>query len=405
MNVLFLSPGYPPEMNLFTRGLADVGAHVIGFGDQPEGGLDPDLKRHLTAYVQVGSFTDEESVISEARKWNDRVGIDLVESLWEPQMILAARIRQSLGIPGMSVEETIPFRDKEAMKQLLDSAGIRTPHHYRCTTADECREAAEKIGYPLIVKPIAGAGSADAHRVDDRKMLEAVLPIVKHVEQVSVEEFIEAEEHTFDTVCADGEILFSNMCWYRPRPLESRKHEWISQQTIALRDIDAPELAPGKEMGVKVLKAMNFRSGFTHMEWYRKADGEAVFGEIAARSPGGRTVDLMNWANDIDVFTGWAEAVCFGKISQTIERKYNAASIFKRAQGEGRVTRIEGLGRLMAEFGEHIACVDLLPVGAPRRNWHQTLISDGMIVVRHPDLATTVDMANRIGTDLQIYAG
>ena len=34
MDVLFLAPGYPGEMPLFTRALAEVGARVIGVGDQ-----------------------------------------------------------------------------------------------------------------------------------------------------------------------------------------------------------------------------------------------------------------------------------------------------------------------------------------------------------------------------------
>ena len=62
--------------------------------------------------------------------------VDRVESLWEPLMILAAQVRESLGLPGMTQLETIPFRDKEAMKQVLDNAGIRTPHHYSSKTAD-----------------------------------------------------------------------------------------------------------------------------------------------------------------------------------------------------------------------------------------------------------------------------
>ena len=33
MNVIFISPGYPPEMPWFVRGLARVGAGVIGIGD------------------------------------------------------------------------------------------------------------------------------------------------------------------------------------------------------------------------------------------------------------------------------------------------------------------------------------------------------------------------------------
>ncbi len=404
MNVLMISPGYPPEMEYFTRGLAEVGAKVIGLGDQGEEALSDDLRRYLSAYVRVPSFGDDGAVLEKVRAIHGRMRIDLVETLWEPQMILAAKIRERLSLTGMTVAETLPFRDKEVMKATLDAAGIRTPGHYRCRTAGECREAAERIGFPVIVKPIAGAGSADTYRVDGAGELEKVIGRVRHVPEVSVEEFVEAEEHTFDTVCADGEILFYNMCWYRPRPLDSRKHEWISQQTIALRDVEADELAGGKKMGVDVLKALGFRTGFTHMEWYRKEDGEVVFGEIAARSPGGRTVDLMNWANDIDIFTGWAEAVCHGRISQKIERKYNAASIFKRAVGEGRISRIDGLGRLLAEYGEEIVCVDLLPLGAPRRDWHKTLISDGMIIARHPDLARTLEIVDRIGTDLQLYA-
>ncbi|HXO85909.1 MAG TPA: hypothetical protein VN803_10355, partial [Gemmatimonadales bacterium] len=88
-----------------------------------------------------------------------------------------------------------------------------------------------------------------------------------------------------------------------------------------------------------------------------------------------------------------------------LERKYNAAIVFKRAQGTGNIRRIEGLERLKARFGPHIAAVELLPIGAPRRNWILTLVSDGFLVVRHPDLQATLDMADAVGTDLQLYAG
>ena len=222
--------------------------------------------------------------------------------------------------------------------------------------------------------------------------------------EVSVEEFIDGEEFTFDTVCGAGQVLHYNICAYRPRPLISRTLLWVSPQTVALRDPDVPYLEGGRRMGFDVLQAMNFHAGFTHMEWYRKPDGEVVFGEIACRPPGARTVDIMNYANDIDLFVGWAEAVCHGQLSQPIERRYNAASIFKRAQGHGRIRHIDGLSRLMAEYGEYIVCVDLLPLGAPRRDWLQTLISDGMVIARHPDLGALLEITSHICTDLQLYA-
>ena len=404
MNVLMISPGFPAEMPFFTRGLAQVGARVIGLGDQPEGSLSEMTRKALSGYVQIRSYGDEQAAVEAVRRALSGARIDRVESLWEPVMILAARLREAFGVPGMTVEQTLPFRDKEIMKQVLDAAGIRTPHHARCSTAEECREAAERIGFPLIVKPIAGAGSADTWRASDARELDRVLGFVRHVPQVSVEEFIEADEFTFDTVCAGGEVLFHNICSYDPRPLVARQHEWISPQTIALREPNAAGLEAGNLMGRAVLRAMGFVSGFTHMEWYRKADGGAVFGEIGARPPGARTVDLMNYANDMDLFVGWAEAVCHGRLSQPIHRRYNAASIFKRAIGQGRISRIEGLGPLLAEFGDSIMSVDLLPVGAPRRDWKAVLISDGMVIVRHPDLQVTREIAGRVCTDLQLHA-
>ena len=38
-------------------------------------------------------------------------------------------------------------------------------------------------------------------------------------------------------------------------------------------------------------------------------------------------------------------------------------------------------------------------------NWIQTLISDGYVCVRHPDLQAAMDIADAVGTDLTMYAG
>jgi formate-dependent phosphoribosylglycinamide formyltransferase (GAR transformylase) len=405
MNVLMISPGFPAEMAFFTRGLAAVGAHVVGVGDQPAHALPEGARHALAHYLHVDSLADEAHVLTVVLEAARGVQIERVECLWEPYMILAARLREALGLAGLTVEQTIPFRDKERMKQTLDAAGIRTPRHESTTTVGGAWEAAERIGFPIIVKPIAGAGSADTFRVDSPAELDEVLMRVRHVPEVSVEEFVEAEEFTYDTICAGGQVLFENICWYRPRPLVIMSHEWISPVTVSLRDREVPELQGGRRLGADVLAALGFRDGFTHMEWYRKADGEVVFGEIGARPPGGRTVDVMNYATDADLFLGWAEAVVHGRLSAPIEHRYNAASIFKRARGVGRIVAVEGLERLLAEYGDAVAAIDLLPVGAERRDWRRTLISDGMIIVRHHELATTLQIADRFATDLHLHAG
>jgi biotin carboxylase len=405
VDVLMISPGYPAEMPLFTRGLAEQGAHVIGVGDQPVDAL-PETARHaLSRYVQISSFADEEAAVGETLAALRGSNVDRVESIWEATMYLAARLRERIGTPGLDVAHTVPFRDKQVMKEVLAAAGIRVPRSVRAATVAAVRAGAEEVGYPLIVKPIAGAGSMDTYRIDEPGQLDAVLPALRAVPEVSVEEFVDGEEYTFDTISVGGRIAYYNACWYRPRPLAMKQLEWVSPEVIALRSPSAGPLAGGVDMGHAVHEALGLENGFGHMEWYLTTSGEVVFGEIGARVGGARLADAMNWACDIDVYRGWAEAVVHDRFSQEVERKYNVALIFKRAQGQGRIQHIEGLSHLMAEIGDHVVHLDLLPLGAARRDWTTTTISDGYVALRHPDLDTTIEMADRVATELQLYAG
>ena len=404
MNVLMIAPGYPDEMPLFCRGLATWGANVFGISDVPVGNLPDMTRRHLSGYLQTSMLNQEDAVIRDVTSHWGGMTFDRVICLWEPGVVLAARLRVALGVAGLTVDDAIAFRNKDIMKARVAAAGIRTPKHRGATTAAEVRKAAEEIGYPLIIKPIDGAGSMDTFRVDDATELEGAIKRMPHIDHVNIEEFIEAEEFTFDTVCVDGKMQFFNVGYYRPRPLAARSNEWISPQTLCLRDVNSDWVAGGVKMGADVLKAMNPGNAFTHMEWYRKSDGEVVFGEIAARPPGARTVDLMNYVSDIDLYMGYAEAELKGTWSIDVKRKYNAINIFKRAQGHGTIRRISGLENLVQRFGEHIVHVDLLPVGAPRRDWILTLISDGYLTIRHPDFEQACMIADAVGTDLQLHA-
>jgi hypothetical protein len=43
-------------------------------------------------------------------------------------------------------------------------------------------------------------------------------------------------------------------------------------------------------------------------------------------------------------------------------------------------------------------------VGAPRKNWRTSVLADGFVMLRHPDLNTTLEMADRVGVEVQLYA-
>src|SRR5437773_11198538 len=118
MNIVMISPGYPAGMAFFARGLAVAGATVIGVGDQPPSSVPHVAREALAHYRQVGSLAAADEVAAAVHELARRVPIDRVECLWEPYMLLAARLRDELGLPGLTVTQTFPFRDKELMKQL-----------------------------------------------------------------------------------------------------------------------------------------------------------------------------------------------------------------------------------------------------------------------------------------------
>lgn len=404
MKILFLSPAYPPEMQQFTRGLAAAGASVIGVGDTPARALPPRLKEALDDYLQVPSSLDEADVTQRLERWLRGRWIDRVETNWEVLTLLAADLRERWNLPGMRRDAVHGFRDKVLMRERVEAAGIRVPRSARVRSMKDAWAAAEKVGFPLIFKPVAGAGSADTWAAHSKEEYESVLERTQHVPEASVEELIEGNEYTYETICANGVPIYEGCTRYYPNVLEARKKEWISSIIMTLRDRKSPEVADAVEMGRKAIAALGMGSGFTHMEWFRNKAGEAVFGEIACRAPGANMVDLMNYAGDVDLFVEWARAVVEGRVNAPPEQKYHAAIVFIRAKGQGRITRYEGLEKFRAKYEDHIARVDLLPIGAPRRDWRATFLSDGNVVVRHPDHDTTLAMAREAADTLRIYA-
>jgi hypothetical protein len=145
-------------------------------------------------------------------------------------------------------------------------------------------------------------------------------------------------------------------------------------------------------------------TGFTHMEWYRKSNGEVVFGEIGCRPGGARLVDQMNFTSDVDLFVEWARAACWGHIDQLPARKYNTAIIFKRAQGQGRIRQVSGLQGYLQRHGDAVVVDALLRPGQPRRDWKQTLVSDGYLIVRHPSWKGAVALADEAARGIALIA-
>ena len=289
-------------------------------------------------------------------------------------MVLAARLREELGLPGLTVAQTVPFRDKERMKQLLDAAGLRTPRHDRRPDRRRaCGPPPSASAIPLIVKPIDGAGSADTYRADSAADLDAILPDAP----------ARAAGQRRGVRRRRGVHLRHHL---RRRPGAVREHLPVPPAPAAdqAARVDQPGHAgparPGRARPAGRPRARRRRAAGARVPRRvhphgvvpqgRRRGGVRRDRRPAAGRAHGRRDELRHRRRPVHRLGRRGHP---GQIPQPVERRYNAASIFKRASGAGRITRYEGLDHLLAEYGEHVAAIDLLPVGAPRRDWRATL--------------------------------
>src|SRR5437868_6804476 len=324
MNVVFVEPFFPPTQRHFVRALANVGATVIGIGERPSDWLDDELRSWMSHYHVVPSVVDV-GVMTDAVRWiQEKVWVDRIETTIEAHTLPTAQVRENCTIPGTSVHTAWLCRDKPSMKDALREAGVPTAASTGASTADEVRDFARAVGYPLILKPRTGAGALDTTRVDSDGELEAALGMFgsQHVESIAVEEFIEGHEGFYDTISVDGHPAIDFVSHYYPNVLEAMRTRWISPQFIATNRVDeVADYQQLRELGDRVNEALGIGTSATHMEWFFGPKG-LKFSEIGCRPPGVGAWDLYSAGNDIDVYREWANAIAHHHIAVRPSRQF-----------------------------------------------------------------------------------
>ncbi|MEO6651481.1 MAG: ATP-grasp domain-containing protein [Ilumatobacteraceae bacterium] len=405
MNVILLEPSFPVNQQEFARALAESGATVIGIGERPEHSLDPQVAGWLTHYEQVDSVVDDDAVERAVRTVQGMVWVDRLEATVEAHVMTAARVREATGIPGTSVRTAHLCRDKPEMKDVLRAAGIACARSTGASSADEVRAFAATVGYPLIVKPPDGAGASGTFRVDDDAELERVIASssLGHGQPVAVEEFVDGHEGFYDTITVDGRVVHDFVSHYYPNVLEAMRNRWISPQFIATNRIDsAPAYAEVREMGRRVIEALDIGTSATHMEWFSGSRG-LQFSEIGCRPPGVRAWDLYGAANDLDVYREWAEAVVRGTQTSESSRRYSAGIVALRPEGDGCITGYSGLDDIQGRFGELIIDVHLPPPGTPTQGIEAGYMANAWVRARHDDFDHLRFVLDEIGRTVTVH--
>jgi hypothetical protein len=404
MHIVFVEPRFPGNQKLFVKALAEIGATVTAIGEGSKASLDDDLKRWLTHYEEVGSVCDEAAVLGALRFIQSQRHVDRFEATIEAHIMPTARVRETAGIPGTSVRTAFLCRDKPAMKEVLREGGVPCAQSAGASTAAEVHAFAERVGFPLILKPRDGAGASGATRVDSSAELDAALATFGGARSIAVEEFIEGHEGFYDTLAIGGTIAHDFITHYYPNVLEAMRTRWISPQFIATNRVEsAPAYEELRRLGAKVVQLLGIETSATHMEWFFGPKG-LKFSEIGCRPPGVRAWDLYNVGNDMDLYREWALAVCAGRTSQTPSRRYAAGIIALRPDRDGRIARYEGLEAMGNAFGGNLIDLHLPPEGTPTQPVAAGYMANAWIRMKHESYDELRRILDIVGQTVKVHA-
>jgi biotin carboxylase len=362
-------------------GLPDVRLGLIS--QDPLERLPAQLQDRLVAHWRVDDTLDAGQIAGAARTLAARHGaIHRLFSAIEQLQVQVAEVREALGIQGMSVDAARNFRDKARMKTILRAAGLPCARHRLVTSDAEALQFAGEVGYPLAVKPPAGAATQATFRVDSLEALPAALAACQagHEQPVLLEEFITGDEASFDTFSVAGRAVWHSITHYFPTPLEALRTPWIQWVVLSPREVDDARYADIRSAATRALDALGMGSGLSHMEWFRRPDGSIAISEVATRPPGAQFTTLMSRACDFDCVGAWARLMVDDAFDPPA-RRYATGAAYLRAQGHGeRIVAIRGYDQVLHELGDLITDVRLPETGrAPTGHYE----GEGYVILRH----------------------
>lgn len=326
MNFVAFSPQFPLNFIPFCSNLRRLGATVLGVGDAHYETLPYDLKNALTEYYRVGNQHNHGELVRALGYFTHQYGkIDRLESHNEYWLESDARLRTDFNIPGFKMSDLARVKRKSKMKEIFREAGIAAAHGRVCGDLAQALALVDETGYPIVVKPDIGVGASHTYKISDRDGLEAFFSACPAGDFI-FEEFVEGAIQTYDgLVDQDGRIVFSASLEYSAGVMD------LVNQGLDFFYYTARKIPPVLEqMGRHLVQLYQLRERFFHFEFFRTAANDYVALEVNMRPPGGLTVDMWNFANDIDIFYEYANVVVNNRFSALATRPYFCAYVGRR---------------------------------------------------------------------------
>ncbi len=239
--------------------------------------------------------------------------IDL-ESFWavgsniESSVVAASVLGQLINARCIDLQSSILLRDKIAQKQAVREAGIPVADHFSVDSLADV--SGMETRYPVVVKPIAGAGTADTHLVRSAdaadRLARDIGPTAAHGPW-AVEEFVDGPELAVNGVVRDGRLIMLSVSRYLQNLLAIKKGGAVG--TVLLNEPGNEQLyARARSLTSQALAALGHTDGVFHLEAFDQGD-RLVFGECAGRTGGGMLQEMIQRKFGVDLVGEWARAL------------------------------------------------------------------------------------------------
>ncbi|MBS0655261.1 MAG: carboxylate--amine ligase, partial [Verrucomicrobia bacterium] len=329
-----ISPHFPRAHRHFCMRLHEVGARVLGIDQVP---LSDELKCCMHDYYQVSDLHHYSELMQACHYFQARYGpIHRIESHNEHWLESQAKLATEFQVEGLKFHSLSQIKQKSEMKKVFKQAGLTPARGGLVETLEEALALAHELGYPVILKPDIGVGASGCVKIKnefDLRQFFASNPSHPYV----MEEFIDAVICSFDgLVDRVGNLLFAASHTYVG--IAEVVQKGLDQSFYSLREIPQDL----EEAGRATLAAFNVKERFFHFEYFRTKE-RLIPIEVNMRPPGYPTLDMCNFACDIDLYHWWAEVVAGKARSPAYECKYHCISLSRRHHNRYRYSHEEVL--------------------------------------------------------------
>jgi biotin carboxylase len=288
--VLATTTGY--QTRAFGEAAAKLGVRLVFATDRCHLLEDPwqDDAIPIRFYDELGSA---DAIVEVAK----RHPIDGIITVGDRPTVIAARVADSLGLPGHPVDAAAIARDKKRTRERFRDARLPVPWFVSSHIDADPRSLADVVTYPCVIKPVALSGSRGVMRADTAEDLfvtfERLRALLRLPElraerneahgRVLIEGFIPGRELALEGLLHHGALKVWAL-FDKPDPLDGPFFEETIYVAPSALSADAQQRV--MDTVARAATAIGLRHGPVHAECRVNDHGVFVL-EVAARPIGG----------------------------------------------------------------------------------------------------------------------